>query len=100
MERCHALVRGPLIEVGDLNFLSTSEAALQPNAPTDLSGAVAGLEKRMIDAALAESGGNRAETARGLGINRQLLYTKLKRCGLADGNVSANTTPDVGDDDA
>jgi DNA-binding NtrC family response regulator len=54
----------------------------------------------MIEAALAEAGGNRAEAARRLGINRQLLYTKLKRYGLSDGDVSANTTPNVEEDDA
>ena len=99
MEHCHALVRGPVIQAADLNLPSTSGAALEPNVPTDLSDAVAGLEKRMIEAALAEAGGNRAEAARRLGINRQLLYTKLRRYGLADGDVSANLTPRVGDDD-
>jgi DNA-binding NtrC family response regulator len=101
MERCHALVRGPTISASDLQLpANTSASPAVSLAPTDLSGAVAGLEKRMIEAALAEAGGNRAEAARRLGINRQLLYTKLKRYGLSDGDVSANTTPNVEEDDA
>ena len=36
----------------------------------------------MIRGALAACGGNRAETARRLNINRQLLYAKMQRYGL------------------
>ena len=48
----------------------------------------------MLRRALAESGGNRTEAARLLGIHRQLLYEKLRRYGL-----SANRTGAVGDPD-
>lgn len=99
IERCHALVRGATIEESDLHLPGPLPAPIEPPTPADLSDAVAGLEKRMIEAALAEAGGNRAEAARRLGINRQLLYTKLRRYGLSDGDVSANTTRDVGKDD-
>jgi two-component system NtrC family response regulator len=40
------------------------------------------LERRLISEALAESKGNRAEAARRLGINRQLLHTKAEKYGL------------------
>jgi DNA-binding NtrC family response regulator len=46
--------------------------------------AVARLELAMIRRALAETGGNRAQTAERLGIRRQLLYQKLARYGLSD----------------
>ena len=46
--------------------------------------AVAALEKHMIERALEKSGGNRAETARLLGIARPHLYTKLDEHGLGD----------------
>jgi two-component system response regulator AtoC len=41
-------------------------------------GAVAALERELIRRALESSGGNRAEAARRLGINRRLLYSKLE----------------------
>jgi two-component system response regulator AtoC len=40
--------------------------------------AVAELERELIRRALESSGGNRAEAARRLGINRRLLYSKLE----------------------
>jgi two-component system response regulator AtoC len=40
--------------------------------------AVAALECELIQRALEASGGNRAEAARSLGINRRLLYSKLE----------------------
>jgi two-component system, NtrC family, response regulator AtoC len=40
--------------------------------------AVAELERQLIQRALEASGGNRAEAARRLGINRRLLYSKLE----------------------
>ncbi|MBV8919936.1 helix-turn-helix domain-containing protein, partial [Bradyrhizobium sp.] len=66
---------------------------------TDLPSAVAQLEEAMIRRALEASGGNRTEAARRLSINRQLLYAKMQRYGLA-GEASANPTDDVGKDDA
>ncbi|MFO0630925.1 MAG: helix-turn-helix domain-containing protein [Polyangiales bacterium] len=45
--------------------------------------AVAALEKRMIERALARAGGNRSEAARSLGIGRQLLYAKLEEYGIS-----------------
>jgi Bacterial regulatory protein, Fis family len=49
----------------------------------DLPSAVARLEELLIRRALACSAGNRTEAAWSLNINRQLLYAKLKRYGLA-----------------
>ena len=55
----------------------------------------------MIERALLMTGGNRAEAARRLNINRQLLYDKVRRYGIG---VSGNRTEDVtiadGGDDA
>lgn len=44
--------------------------------------AVAALERELIRRALEASGGNRAEAARRLGINRRLLYSKLEEHGI------------------
>ncbi len=82
-ERAAALARGPSIDASDLEFLRQSDDA-DIVAGTDLTlpAAVAGLERAMIRRALAENRGSRAEAARRLGINRQLLYEKMKRYGL------------------
>jgi two-component system NtrC family response regulator len=47
-------------------------------APGDMGAAVAELEAEMIRRALQTCGGNRAEAARRLNINRQLHYTKMR----------------------
>jgi two-component system NtrC family response regulator len=65
----------------------------------DLPAAVAKLEESMIRTALEACGGNRTEAARRLNINRQLLYAKMQRYGLADGEPSGKATPSVGKDD-
>lgn len=85
-ERAAALARGPSIDASDLEFLRQVDGA---NAADDAAGtdltlpeAVAELERAMIRRALAEARGSRAEAARKLGINRQLLYDKMKRYGL------------------
>jgi two-component system NtrC family response regulator len=91
MQRCALLVRGHTIAAGDLDEalgepLPGNPLQPQPaDAPTgtqSLPEAVAQLEKRMIQAALTQAQGNRAEAARQLGIHRQLLYRKLDDYGL------------------
>ncbi|HXZ20752.1 MAG TPA: helix-turn-helix domain-containing protein [Candidatus Acidoferrales bacterium] len=42
------------------------------------------LEKRMIENALQEAGGNRTEAANRLQINRLLLYNKMVEHGIED----------------
>ncbi|MCF8824724.1 sigma-54-dependent transcriptional regulator [Xanthomonas campestris] len=91
MQRCALLVRGHTIAAGDLDEAlgEPLPGDLQPPQPADaptgtqsLPEAVAQLEKRMIQAALTQAQGNRAEAARQLGIHRQLLYRKLDDYGL------------------
>ncbi|MBA3830687.1 MAG: sigma-54-dependent Fis family transcriptional regulator [Chthoniobacterales bacterium] len=48
------------------------------------SEATSRLEKLLLERALCEADGNRAEAARRLGIHRQFLYAKLKEHGLGD----------------
>ncbi|MDL5366816.1 sigma-54 dependent transcriptional regulator [Xanthomonas sp. NCPPB 2654] len=86
MQRCQVLVRTPTIEAHDLDEVLAGDGAgdaVAADAPAlTLPDAVAQLEKRMIQAALAQAQGNRAEAARRLGIHRQLLYRKLDDYGL------------------
>ncbi|UVH58016.1 sigma-54 dependent transcriptional regulator [Variovorax paradoxus] len=89
MERCHALVRHRVIGGADLAIaLGASPRGAAPDTlPADwlegeLPAAVERLERLLIANALAQTQGNRAETARRLGIHRQLLYRKLAQYGL------------------
>lgn len=91
MERCHVLVRHRVIDVGDLGLdtagATASRASSDADLPTtwldgELPAAVERLERLLIAHALAQTQGNRAETARRLGIHRQLLYKKMAQYGL------------------
>ena len=93
MERAAALARGRSITAGDIAFLSTvPHGAAIDWLDGDLPTAIARLEQAMIERALLMTGGNRAEAARRLNINRQLLYDKVRRYGIG---VSASRTEDV-----
>ncbi len=85
-ERAAALARGPSIDASDLDFVRQTDVVKTADATAEidltLPEAVAELERAMIRRALAEGHGSRAEAARKLGINRQLLYDKMKRYGL------------------
>jgi DNA-binding NtrC family response regulator len=100
IERACVLNRSHTIGADDID---TSTAEDRPVAHTslenDLPAAVARLEEAMIRKALDACGGNRAEAARRLNINRQLLYARMERYGLSADDVSGNPTPGVGKDD-
>jgi DNA-binding NtrC family response regulator len=65
---------------------SSSPSTVDPSDSVSLEdglrGAVAKLERRLIERALASSGGNRTRAAEILKINRRLLYDKLREYGL------------------
>jgi DNA-binding NtrC family response regulator len=99
IERASVLVRGEVIDAGDLDLMLPAAESM-PHNGLDLPTAVARLEGAIIRKTLAACGGNRAEAARRLNIHRQLLYTKMQRFGLTDEDVSANPTPTVGKADS
>lgn len=88
MERCQALTPHRVIGAADIaSFLEGGATRAADSIPAawldeDLPTATARLERVLIGRALEQSGGNRAEAARRLGIHRQLLYQKLKTLGL------------------
>ena len=98
MERAAALVRRPVITTADLGFLQ--DGADRGQAPDWLDGplpeAVARLERAMIERALRQTRGNRAQAAERLGIRRQLLYDKIARYRL---EASENRADAVSDQD-
>ncbi len=107
MERAAVLTPGPVIPAEAFAFLAPEKVMTRHETEAcDLPGAVARLEASMIRQALLESHDNRVEAARRLGIHRQLLYTKMRRYGLArdragdrdgdrDGDLSAIRTHPV-----
>ncbi len=98
MERAAALARGRSITASDIAFLSTvPQGAAIDWLDGDLPTAIARLEQAMIERALSMAGGNRAEAARRLNINRQLLYDKVRRYGIG---LSGNRTEDVSSPDS
>jgi transcriptional regulator with PAS, ATPase and Fis domain len=80
-------VRSPVIEAADLTMIAQQHAVQQEHEQEtmDYYEAMAAVEKRLLERALAAANGSRAEAARLLGINRQLLYAKLKTHGLMGG---------------
>ena len=86
MDRATIIVRGPVIDSSDLVMHerrkpSNPEFVAWPDE--DLPTAVQRLEDLLIRRALGKCDGNRAEAARILNINRQQLYTKMKRLGIS-----------------
>ena len=94
MERVAALTRQPSVAVSALDFLDDKRIDRQPDwLEGDLPTAVSRLEAAMIRRTLVACGGNRSEAAQRLGINRQLLYTKMRRYGLEpSGNLTDSVT--------
>jgi DNA-binding NtrC family response regulator len=78
IERASVVSNGPWIDEEDIRFLMEGETRTPLQESLDLPSAIAQLEKAYILRALKEAAGNRSEAARKLGIQRQLLYTKIK----------------------
>ena len=87
----HCLERALILSRAGKILREHMELSASPSAgdPTDsfslddgLRGAVAKLERRLIERALTSSGGNRTRAAEILKINRRLLYDKLREYGL------------------
>jgi two-component system NtrC family response regulator len=95
MERLAVLGRRPVVAAEELDFLRPRRAAAEDVPASDLPGAVERLERAMIGRALAETGGNRSEAARRLGIHRQRLHEKLRQYGLSESRTDGDRDPDV-----
>lgn len=85
LERALILSRGGAITPDDL-APSTGKPGADPLDSVPLEAgfhaAVERLERRLVERALAESGGNRTRAAEILKINRRLLYDKMREFGL------------------
>jgi two-component system response regulator HupR/HoxA len=74
----------------------SSAAAAAAVSNGDIREAVADLEKRSIEAALAQHAGNKSRAAANLGISRFALQRKLEKYGFGK-NDSADAAEDAGD---
>jgi DNA-binding NtrC family response regulator len=84
IERCFALAPSGDITVASLSHL-VGAAPAAGASPIDFGSEVPTLEateRTLIEAALRQAGGNKNQTARLLGIDRQRLYRKLEKYGL------------------
>jgi DNA-binding NtrC family response regulator len=88
LERAALLSGRDELRAGDLQFDGPAAPAAAP-AAADTGLTLAELERRHIEAVLAETGGRVPEAARRLGVARSTLYEKLKRLGLAGGGEPA-----------
>jgi DNA-binding NtrC family response regulator len=84
MQRALVLAAGrEELLVEDLSpALRGGSSAAPPGEARTLEEKIAALERREIEAALAESGGNKSRAAERLGLSRQGLLNKLARYGL------------------
>jgi two-component system response regulator AtoC len=86
VERAVVLSTGSEIDGRFLSSLLPTTAAPSPSEPVldegGLDGAVTQLERKLILRALAESGDNKAEAARRLGVSERTLWYKLKKYRL------------------
>ncbi len=71
------VARGSVVEA--LPLAPTAELAASDVASLDLRTALEGLERQLIDRALAKANGNRTEAAALLGLNRTTLVEKLRK---------------------
>jgi DNA-binding NtrC family response regulator len=79
VQRAVLMCEGSAVEPRDLSISSAAQDA-DPNAP-DLT-LLEGMERNAILQMLKETGGNKLETAKRLGIGRQTLYNKIKQYGI------------------
>ena len=80
IQRAVLLSEGPVVNVTDL---SISDVRFIPTEGHDTSFTLLeGVERNAIVQMLKETGGNKLETAKRLGIGRQTLYNKIKGYGI------------------
>jgi DNA-binding NtrC family response regulator len=82
IQRAVLLSEGDEVAAADLSITDIKLSA-SPNADSDTSFTLLeGVERNAIVQTLKETGGNKLETAKRLGIGRQTLYNKIKAYGI------------------
>jgi two-component system response regulator HydG len=83
MERAVILCLGEEITPADLPERLRPERGDEP-VPAMAGRSLKEMERELIRATLAETGGNRSEAARVLGISRQTLLNKIRQYGIRE----------------
>ncbi|MCS7237430.1 MAG: sigma-54-dependent Fis family transcriptional regulator [Thermoguttaceae bacterium] len=103
MERVAYLATGETIDVDDLAFLTasgprqslaaipTTKDGFKQFLSTTLTAATREFQRQLVEAVLAETGGNLTEAARRLGLHRSNLYRKLRQLGISPPHVKRST---------
>jgi len=81
VERLAIMSRGATIEADDVNAVLPRTSAVS-DGPPRLADAVQEFERAQIEDALRATGGNMAQAALRLGLERSHLYKKMKRLGM------------------
>ena len=77
VQRAVLMCEDRLVDVKDLSVTATTEEESWPNMTL-----MEGVERNTIVQMLQETGGNKVETAKRLGIGRQTLYNKIRAYGI------------------
>jgi len=77
VQRAVLMCEGPAVDVADLSITMTAED--KPDSDLTI---MEGVERNAIIQMLQDTGGNKLEAARRLGIGRQTLYNKIKAYGI------------------
>jgi DNA-binding NtrC family response regulator len=91
LERAVALATGESIELKDILLpkpSAQSPAEAYPEMAASLTATIAGVERKLIDAALRRATGNQAKAAQFLGIPRTTLRDKMAKYGMVGGAVA------------
>ena len=96
LERAVAFLHGDVIEASDIRILQLASREATPAPPPPAAAAVqtlVELERQAIIDALQRFGGDKAQTARELGISEKSIYNKMKRIGIRSPASSGQPAP-------
>lgn len=93
IERMVVLARSDTLGTADLPAEIRSAAGAVGAGPAVDGLTIEAAERRLIEAALAATGGSRARAAERLGISRRTLHRKLERYGLRDAQPARRGRP-------
>jgi DNA-binding NtrC family response regulator len=81
VQRAVLLCEGSVVDVADLSIANAHSSATEGGGDTNFT-LLEGVERNAIVQMLKETGGNKLEAAKRLGIGRQTLYNKIKAYGI------------------
>ena len=97
VQRAVILARSETITLADLpqvvKGMKPEEALRSGEAPSDLPGAIAKLEKEYVLESLRMNGGNQSKAARDLGISERNLRYRLRKWGVKEKSGTSGTEP-------